>query len=267
MRPVTIGISSSIKKISNNFSLNQSVTLVPSDYFSILQDVNVLPLVLSPNISLNHVDEVCSKIDGLFLIGGEDVDPSFYKEKQSVQYENITSIGSLYKRPLLLQPNFVRDQFEIALYLSAKKNKIPILGNCRGMQIINVAEGGSLFQEMPESSLEHLIGGDGWVHYHEVFFEPDSLWESLLEKTVYTTSSCHHQSIKQIAPALQIAGKASDGIIEMIEHKDRGLFILGIQGHIEKLTKNFVRYQRIIQQFIQKAQQIREQRYEYSRKN
>jgi putative glutamine amidotransferase len=262
MRPVTIGISSYSKKVATNFATSQNITYVPTDYITLLKDDNVIPFLLSPHIPLNHLDEVCTKIDGLFLTGGEDVDPSLYNESWQVQYiENLSSIGSPFQRPFLLKPNPMRDKFEIALYLSAKKKGIPIFGNCRGMQIINVAEGGSLFQEIPEPSLEHLIGGDGWIHYHEVCIEPTSTWGRLLQKSSYTTSSCHHQSIKQVAPSLRSVGQSSDGIIEMLEHQESDRFILGMQGHIEKMTINFGQYQNVMNEFITAAHRKHEKLY------
>ncbi len=261
MRPITIGISSYSKKVSTNFSPGQSVILVPTDYLVLFQDKNVIPLVLSPNISLDHVDDVCEKIDGLFLIGGEDIDPAFYHEEGRVQYlEHLSSIGTHYQRPFLLKPNSVRDAFELALYKSAKKRHLPIIGNCRGMQIINVAEGGSLFQEIPAPSLEHLVSPDGWAQHHEVHIDPQSTWGRLLQRSTYTTSSSHHQAIKQIASSLRAVATSSDGIIEMIEHKDTEKYILGLQGHIEKLIANFDQYRNVIDEFLKVARTTKENR-------
>ena len=255
MQPITIGISSYSKKISMNFSGNQSATLVPTDYLSLFERNNVLPLILSPSIPLDHVDEVCHKIDGLFLIGGEDIDPALYNEESRVQYaDNTSSIGTPYHRPALLRPNPQRDAFEMALYTASKKRNLPIIGNCRGMQLINVAEGGSLFQEIPPPSLAHLISPDGWAQHHEVSINPQSTWGRLLGRDVYTTSSSHHQAIKRVASSLQAVGTSSDGVIEMIEYQDSSHFILGLQGHIEKLVENFEHYRNVINEFVHVAE-------------
>jgi putative glutamine amidotransferase len=263
MKPITIGFSSYTKRVNVGVSSNQHITMVPKDYVTLFPQSLVIPLILSQDMCLDHVESLCDKIDGLFLVGGEDINPLNYGEKLLVEYkEHLGLTGSYFQRPMFFKPDQPRDMFELTLYRCAKQKGLPIFGNCRGMQIINIAEGGSLFQELPQPSLDHLIGADGWTYYHEVFFNPKSVWSNILQKTSYTTSSCHHQAIKEIAPSLSIAGQSSDGVIEMIEHKDAHRFILGMQGHIEKLITNFIHYQRVIELFVEAALKAHKMRYE-----
>ena len=150
MRPITIGISSYSKKVSTNFSPGQSVILVPTDYLVLFQDKNVIPLVLSPNISLDHVDDVCEKIDGLFLIGGEDIDPAFYHEEGRVQYlEHLSSIGTHYQRPFLLKPILYGMPLNWRCTRAQKNDIFPSLAIAEGCKSSTLPKAVPYFKKFP----------------------------------------------------------------------------------------------------------------------
>lgn len=184
---------------------------VAISYCNCIAAANGLPIIL-PNISM-LADEYLSAIDGLILIGGSnDIDPAFYKE------ENLASVECMGEK----------DALEIQyVHLCLRLHK-PLLGICRGMQILNVALGGSLVQDLPSAKLhlqpekqENLIHS---VHIHDSLILP--------EKDIMV-NSIHHQAVKMLGKDLKITGRADDGTIEMIEHTSAP--IIGVQWHPECL--------------------------------
>jgi putative glutamine amidotransferase len=252
-KKVLIGITTSKRAVDVNFLQKQDITYISNSIIELFQSHdNVIPIILSPDTHPHLIEEVCTILDGLLLSSGEDVDPSFYKSAPMIKYdEKISGTGQPFHRPKMLEPNPKRDKFEIDLYHEAKKKNIPILGICRGMQLINVAEGGTLHQENPQSNISHFIEKDGWIHYHNIKIEKESKLFSLLKTDNSSVSSIHHQSICQLASTLKASAKADDGTIEIIEHAHKD-FILGIQGHIEKMA-NYPIYKKLIDAFIQNA--------------
>ena len=157
--------------------------------------------------------------DGIIFSGGEDVDPEFFDA------ETHPDLGLVSR---------LRDEFELALYRAAKQKGIPILGVCRGIQLINVAEGGTLHQHVPalEGAISHgqrNIKGD---NYHKVTLEPSSLLATALGKESLRTNSFHHQAVADVAAGFVATGKTADGVIEAIEHTGEH-FIVGVQWHPE----------------------------------
>jgi len=187
---------------------------VATSYCDCIAAANGLPIIL-PNISM-FADEYLSAIDGLILIGGSnDIDPAFYKE------ENVASRECLGEK----------DALEIQFVYSCLRLHKPLLGICRGMQILNVALGGSLVQHLPSSKLhlqpekqESLIHSLHICH-SSIFTDGDMM-----------TNSIHHQAVNSIGKDLRITGRSEDGTIEMIEHIDAP--IIGVQWHPECLPES-----------------------------
>jgi putative glutamine amidotransferase len=248
---VFIGITANKKSVSVNFSTKQDVTYISDAFLGLFKKYdNVIPIIISDE-NLEHVKEICEILDGLVISSGEDVDPSFYKAFNLIKYDNVTDLGSSYHRPKLLAPNKKRDQFELELYRVAKEKNIPILGICKGMQLMNVAEGGTLYQELPSTKISHFIEKDGWIHYHDIEIEKKSKLYEIFNTSRYTISSIHHQGIEKLGDNFIASATAEDGLVEIIEHKERD-FIVGFQGHIEKMD-NFPLYKKVIDVFVEKA--------------
>jgi putative glutamine amidotransferase len=165
--------------------------------------------------------EALDLIDGLMLVGGADIDPSSYG--QSPHSETIGSVPE-------------RDAFEISVVRGAIERDLPVLGICRGMQLINVALGGTLYQHLPESHGhgEHrrVIGSfDGADHY--VDLHEGTLAARAAGESHHPTKSHHHQGVDRLGDSLSISGVcAFDGLIEAIELADAN-FVLGVQWHPE----------------------------------
>jgi putative glutamine amidotransferase len=162
-------------------------------------------------------------IDGLILTGGEDVDPAWYGADPS---------------PLLSPPSRERDLFELALFAVARQRELPILGICRGIQVINVALGGTLFQDLPSERpgrVNHRPDGPRDSRSHTVRLRPGSRTAEALGSTSITVNSSHHQAIKELATGLVAAGWTEDDLIEAAESPPGDPWLLSVQWHPEEM--------------------------------
>jgi putative glutamine amidotransferase len=186
-----------------------------------IQDAGGLPLVL-PIGQPEDAKRYIQRIDKLLLGGGHDVNPKLYGQEP---------------HPYLEEINEKRDAFELKLIDEAIKQGKPIFGICRGMQLINVAFGGSLYQDISlfgPTSIKHVQESEMTKQTHLVQIKASSRLATFLPED-YSVNSYHHQTIKNVAPNFTVIAQAPDGIIEGIEAND--LPILAIQWHPE-LTRN-----------------------------
>ena len=186
---------------------------------------------------MEYVDELSNIIDGLVFIGGVDIDERIYNSRNNIQD----------------LPN--RDLLEIEFYKKCKKKKIPILGICRGMQIINVAENGTLENIKKDNIVKHTIDQDGFINYHEFILNPKTNLSAIMQIDKYYVCSMHHQKIKKLGENLRIAAKSEDDIIEAIESTNKENFIIAFQGHIEKCITNLKIYNKVIEEFLKKVRE------------
>ena len=182
----------------------------PKRYTDRLIELGALPLI-TPNLTdESEVDELVSVCDGVLFTGGDDVDPALYGREKEPDCGFITRY---------------RDDFEIKLLKSAMRAEKPVFGICRGIQILNVALGGTLVQHKP--------GHQGVLH--EVGIEKDSRLYRLLGSDRIKTNSFHHQHIDGVCPGARITAYAEDGTPEALEIDDYPFF-LGVQWHPEVLS-------------------------------
>jgi len=225
-----IGIVSNIEYI-NNGNYKKEVNDVNSDYINMILQNGGVPVILPPANCFTEIIHFVDNLDGLLLIGGEDISEACY------------SNGTKEKS--------CRDKFELEIYKYFKEKKKPVLGICRGLQLINVAEGGTL-KNIDSSRIHHFIEKDGWINYHEIKIINSTNLKKMLKTDCYCISSVHHQAIDRLGKNVIASSKSMDGIIESIEVSDAN-FIIAFQGHIEKCLENFIRYQNIIKKFIKEA--------------
>jgi putative glutamine amidotransferase len=198
-------------------------TGVNAAYVQSLVVAGGVPVVLSPLIGASLAGRALDGLDGLMLTGGEDMDPSWYGAEPS---------------PLLSPPSRDRDLFELALFAVARQRQLPILGICRGIQLINVALGGTLFQDLPSErpgAVEHRVDGPRDARSHRVRLQPDSRASAALGETAVTVNSSHHQAIKQLAPGLVASGWTDDGLIEAAETPAGTPWLVAVQWHPEEM--------------------------------
>jgi len=173
------------------------------------------PVVLDPRAG--SPQELMEKVDALAICGGRDVDPKFYNEPNERSH-GISPGGTQ------------EDAFMIACIQEGYKRGTPMLGMCRGHQLMNVADGGSLYQDFPSQQLQGKSqhGSDG----HVVTFDPDSQIAHLIGTTRWATNTIHHQAVKAVGPNLRVTGHTPDGVVEAIERKNNPTQI-GTQFHPE----------------------------------
>lgn len=211
MKPI-IGLTmhTGEKKLEINDTYIQSIELAGG-----------IPLCI-PHVKEDDIAAILDKIDGLVLIGGHDVDPFFYGEEPHEE------LGMFHTK---------RDMSDIALAKSAYARHMPILGICRGHQVLNVAFGGSLIQHIPaqwEKPLAHVQKSLRDEATHHVDIHDEKLAEIFQSKTI-RTNSFHHQAIQDVAEGFVSAGVAKDGLNEAIVHTTHP-FCIGVQWHPEALA-------------------------------
>jgi putative glutamine amidotransferase len=219
-RPV-IGICTALERA--RWSVwDQQAYLLPRSYIAAIQRAGGLAIMLPPDEAAeDEPDEVLDLVDGLILAGGADIDPASYGEPAHPETR-----GTVPER----------DGFEIALARRALERDIPLLGVCRGMQLMNVATGGTLLQHLPESYGHHehrrnpgtFDGAD-----HDVRLTEDSLAARAAGEVVHATKSHHHQGVDRLGEGLRVTGWADlDDLPEAIEDPTLR-FALGVQWHPE----------------------------------
>ena len=188
--------------------------LIPWNYVNKLQQCGASVVLLPPDPGCH---DAIDRLDGLVIVGGADVDPTRY----GAQPESGTDT-----------PRESRDASELGLYLAALAKGIPVLGICRGLQIMAVAHGGSLHQHLPDVVGNTLHrDAPGTFNYHGATFTPGSLIAKLVGATEITVNSSHHQAVNSPGD-LTVTGLASDGTIEVCEVAS-AKFVLGVQWHPE----------------------------------
>lgn len=226
---------------------NKKINFVNQNYIKIIEENGATPIIIPVTKELETYVELC---DAFLFVGGRDIHPSMYSEELKIKYSNISLFQEKkYYRNMHNKPLEEQDIYELNFYNLIKKRKKSILGICRGAQIINVAENGTLFQELGEREIEHYFSSDGWINYHEIFVEKNSRLFQILKKESITISSVHHQGIKELSSNLNASAYSKDNLVEIFEGKD-DFFLMGIQGHIENICKNYDYYKNIIKKFI-----------------
>jgi len=215
-----IGIVADRKTASYGAWVDIPTDAISHSYIAAIQEAGGAPL-LFPSIDA-HVDDpgrLLDLVDGLFLPGGRDVDASLYANES---------------HPSNDEPLRVRDELEIALTRLARERGMPVLGTCRGLQVINVALGGTLEQHLGDrlDLTPHRLQV-GTHTSHPVAIEPGTLLSDITHELEFDIASHHHQAVDQLGEGLQASASAPDGVIEAIEATDGG-FCLGVQWHPEE---------------------------------
>lgn len=256
-----IGITASEQSLPSPSGGPRPVALVPVAFLALATDHGGCPLVIPGRAGLEDAPGLARILDGLILTGGQDVDPASYGQAPKVEYlESVRGHGAPFRRAAGSRPDRRRDELEISLYRACRELCVPVLGICRGLQIINVAEGGTLHQELPATATRHHFDEDGWVNHHEIEVEPGTLARKLLDVDRYYTSSMHHQGVDRLGTGLRASAHAPDGMVEMIESADPRRFVMATHGHLELTRANLPRYEAILRAFMDRAREVRRAR-------
>ncbi len=210
---------------------------VPAEYVDAVRRAGGIPVLIPPGEA--NVPELLSRLDGFILSGGPDLDPEHYD-------------GLPHKMVYGIDPQ--RDEMELALARLVVEHNRPTLCICRGIQVMNVALGGTLIEHLPDIVGEQIAHRDErsiWAA-HAVELEPDSQLAAILATTNITPNSWHHQAIRHAANFLKVVAYAPDGAIEAVEKPDHP-WLIGVQWHPEATAMHDPVQQRLFDALVEAA--------------
>ena len=217
---VPLGLSAQKKPVIGvSCSIDGSTVEAGMTYVVSVRKAGGIPFVIPLTTSGKEIDEYLDRIDGLLMIGGEDVSPLLFGQQPS------KSLGEVVPE---------RDIYDLALIRKAVKRGIPVLGICRGIQCLNIAMGGDLIQDIPsevQDAIQHRQNAPRSYGSHTIKITKGSLMANLLGVDEIAVNSFHHQACGKVAPGYKVTARASDGVIEAIESADGKSF--GVQFHPE----------------------------------
>lgn len=213
-------------------NVNRVYTTVALQYAEAVAKAGGLPFFVG-NLSPELAESYTQQADGVLFSGGVDVDPVHFGQ---TPHPNLGFVDE------------ARDLFELALYKAAKRKCVPILGICRGIQLINVAEGGTLHQHLPAlpEMLQHSQMNPDGTLFHEMRLDSSSALSKTYGKITIRTDSYHHQGIDKVGKELRAIAWTQDGLVEAVEGTGK-TFVLGVQWHPEM---SYVKYPEQLAPFI-----------------
>lgn len=230
-----IGITTSYDNENKKASLNRG-------YFRAVQQAGGIPVPVLPLDDSEILLRLLERIDGIIFSGGPDVDPFYFHE------EPHPNTGDICPE---------RDEAEVFLARECMRRAKPMLGICRGIQLLNIALGGSIYQDIPsqiKKPLKHRQDAPRWYPTHEVeIICEGSILFKIFDRNRIRVNSFHHQSVKDIGPDFKVTAVAPDGVIEAIEAKDRDIFCMGVQWHPEEMWQKDPLQFKLFQRFVEIA--------------
>ena len=216
-------------------------TRLPGDYADAVRRAGGIPLLIQPGET--RLEELVGFLDGIILSGGGDVDPRHYTDER---HEKVYAVDE------------ERDSAEFALTELAIDNDVPLFCICRGLQVLNVALGGTLIAHIPDAMPDamghrHDPDVDPQFIEHEVSVSAESRLGQMVASETVTTASWHHQAIDKLGNGLQVVASADDGIIEAVEMTDKP--VLAVQWHPEATAATDNQQQRIFDEFVRQIKE------------
>jgi len=221
---------------------------ISSSYIEAVIAADAAPLLMPASADEAALYSVYRMLDGLLLSGGDDVNPALYNEEMNGTEE----IDDL------------RDTTEMLITRWAIEDGMPLLGICRGQQVLNVALGGSLYQDipsqLPESPLNHRESAERQQRdyiAHPVKLNPDSRMAAILGADSFVANTLHHQSVKEAGQGLKVVGIAPDGVVEALEGSDPTKWVFAVQCHPEDLWRKQEWAGKLFRAFVAETRQYR----------
>ena len=232
-RRLAVGLTIGDSKQPDFFALRD-------DYVRAIETAGGLPLVLAPGRPEDAADFL-DRVDALVLSGGADVDPAAYGEE---------------RHPTVTRVHPGRDAFELALAREAVARDLPTLAICRGHQLLNVATGGTLVQDIPSqwaSASDHDPDTERWALSHDVDVLPGTRLRAILGRDRVSVNSFHHQAVRRLGDGFVLSARgAEDGVIEGMEMPDRR-FMIGVQWHPESFWDRPAGFQPLFEALLEAA--------------
>lgn len=245
MAPI-IGVTATLKEDVEDAATRPLGRFVRSDfdYVEGVAQAGGVPLVLPPVAGAWGVESIIDTLDGLLLSGGSDLHPSYYGEEPIPELD-------------VTIPE--RDEFEMALLEVALRRDVPVFGICRGMQVLNVALGGTLYQDLPSQVgpdlLRHRQESPKWQPTHEVEFYARTRTAEISGSRVIKVNSYHHQAIKDLSDDLIPSACSSDGLVEAVESRNLSdQWIVAVQWHAEAMREAGEEQRRFFEDHVAEAE-------------
>ena len=233
-----IGISTNIVTYTTKPFMGFQKSAVCLEYIKAVVSSGGIPMMVPITTDENIISKQVELLDGLILTGGDDINPLRFGEEPSAKIHEISML---------------RDEYEFLLVKKATEKGIPILGICRGHQLLNVFNGGTLYQDLSDekgSYIKHFEESNPTVGYHTVNIKSGTMLFGILGETSMV-NSYHHIGIKNVAKGFEVSAIAKDDVIEAIERKNP--FAMGIQWHPEMMQGNNKEMKSIFEYFIEKC--------------
>ena len=220
---------------ARNFCRTAEIVYSDLNYLRRLEEAGGIPLLLSHTDDPEMMRELADELDGLMLTGGEDIHPNHYGQ----EVHNGTEV------------NAARDQFELHLLDAFLKTGKPILAICRGFQVVNVALGGTLIQDLATQAgiFHHVQRAPTATPTHEVRLDERCRLAGIYGVTQLEVNSHHHQAVDRPAPDLVVVGWSEEGIPEAFEHREHP-YLLGVQWHPERLASRYEMQEKLFVDFV-----------------
>ena len=236
-----IGILPNFHTVEEGLFAGVERIFVSRDYVNALLRAGGIPLLLPIISDIEVIYRQIEAVDAVLISGGQDIHPHHYQEEPSHWIDSIC---------------VERDHFEIHAIKYAHSLGKPIFGICRGLQLINVAFGGTLYQDIPHhfpsQHLQHIQKAKKHEPSHTVDIILKTKLHTCVGKESLITNSFHHQAVKDLAPGFCVNASAKDGVIEGIEKSDSS-FVLGVQWHPEMMAEHHLDMQKLFSFFVEQA--------------
>lgn len=241
MKPF-VGILGNIMTMKEEGFAGQERGYLNNTYINAVEKANGVPIIIPVTTNEENIRAQISKMDGILLSGGVDIDPILYNE------EPREKLGTV---------NPTLDEFNlIAIKIALELNK-PILGICRGLQVLNVVLGGTLYQDLDYidgSYIKHAQNSKPYSGTHSIKIDDRSVLKEILGENVYV-NSYHHQSIKDLGNGLRAIAYSCDGIIEAVEKIDSN-FVIGVQWHPESMVNHCDKMLNLFRCFVNSCERL-----------
>lgn len=212
-------------------------TTINEDYARSIAAAGGIPILIPPATDLGTIPDQLELIDALILSGGPDVDPLHYGQQPKLECGPSTPI---------------RDVFELEALRIAQEIGLPVLGICRGMQMLNVFLGGTLFQDLKYANTDHRHMGaaNPETPLHEITIEANSFLADALGSKRVPVNSFHHQALDRVADGFEVVARSDDGLVEAVEHTGEDFDAFGVQWHPEMMSRENTFAQALFRWFI-----------------